>query len=138
MTFYLSGNLFGIDILAVKEINRNIEYTAVPGSPSHIIGLLNMRGQVVTLFNLSGLLGYDSGENEKKRSNCVILKNKTGNLDYVGFFIDSPGSVIDIDDDICEPPPANLSGQENKYIQQVAKLEDELLMIINQQVIYEQ
>ncbi len=136
LTFYLGGNLFGIDILAVKEINRNIEYTTVPDAPPHIVGLLNMRGQIVTLFNLAGLMGYGQG-NEKSRSTCIILKCKPDNPDYIGFLIDRPGSVTDITGDLCEPPPANIIGIENRFICEVARLEDKLLMIINQQVIYD-
>lgn len=137
LTFYLSGNLYGIDILAVKEINRNIEYTLVPDAPPNVIGLLNMRGQVVTLFNLAGLMELEP-ENGKDSSTCIILKINPVNPDYVGFLIDRPGSVVDIDEDTCEPPPANMSSMENKFLSKIVKLKDELLMIIDQQVIFEQ
>ena len=137
LTFYLCGSYFGIDIRAVKEINRNIEYTPVPDAPSHIIGLMNMRGQIVTLFNLAGLMGYKQG-NEKHSSTCIILKNKPSDPDFVGFLIERSGSVIDVDNDACEPPPANIDSAENKIISQVVKLKDELLMVINQEVIFEQ
>ena len=46
LTFYLQGELFGIDIKLVKEINRKINYTKVPGAPDFVVGLFNMRGQV--------------------------------------------------------------------------------------------
>lgn len=133
----MGGYLFGIDILTVKEINRNVEYTPVPDAPPHIVGLLNMRGQVVTLFDLAGLMGYrlSSGNG---RSTCIILKNSPENQDYIGFFIDYPGSVIDIDDDSCEPPPPNVSIMENKFVDQIVKLDEGLLLIINNSAIYEQ
>lgn len=137
LTFYLCGNLYGINILAVKEINRNIEYTSVPDAPSYIIGLLNMRGQVVTLFDLANLMGYEP-EGHKKRPTCIIMKNSPNNPDYVGFLIDRPGSVVDLEEALCEPPPANISGVENKFINEVAKLKDELLMLINHHIIFEQ
>ena len=50
------GELFGIDIGLVKEINRKIKYTEVPGAPEHIVGLYNMRGQVVTIFDVACIL----------------------------------------------------------------------------------
>ena len=133
----MGGFLFGIDILSVKEINRNVEYTSVPDAPPHIVGLLNMRGQVVTLIDLAGLMGYrlNSGTG---RATCIILKNSLENTDYIGFFIDYPGSVIDIDDDNCEPPPPNVSIMENKFVDQIVKLEEGLLLIINNSAIYEQ
>ena len=136
LTFYMGGSLFGIDILAVKEINRNIEYTAVPDAPPHVSGLLNMRGQVVTLFNLAGLMGYENSD--KGLPSCIILKNSHENPYFVGFFIDKPGSVLDIDEDNCEPAPANMSLAENKFVSEVVKLESGLLMIINYVAIFEQ
>ncbi len=136
MTFFIKGNLFGIDILALKEINRNIEYTSIPGAPSHIVGLLNLRGQIVTLFNLAGMMGY-GGDEEDGPLNCIILKNKPDNPDYIGFIIDRPGSVVDIVEDICEPPPANISSFEKKFISEVVKLEDHLLMILHREAVFE-
>ena len=132
LTFYLCGNLYGLDIKIVKEINRNIEYTPVPDAPPHIIGLLNMRGQVVTIFNLAKLIGY---EQQSKKSNCIILKSETNDPDYIGFLIDSPGFVVEVDNNECEPPPANISKKEKKFISKIAKLEKELLRIINWEAI---
>lgn len=133
----MGGYLFGIDILSVKEINRNVEYTPVPDAPPHIVGLLNMRGQVVTLIDLAGLMGYRLNSGTGKTT-CIILKNSLEEQDYIGFFIDYPGSVIDIDDNNCEPPPPNVSIMENKFVDQIVKLEEGLLLIINNSVIYEQ
>lgn len=126
-----------MDILAIKEINRKVEYTAVPDAPGHIVGLLNMRGQVVTLIDLAGLMGYRLRSNNGQ-TNCIILKNSQENPDYIGFFIDQPGSVLDIDEDNCEPPPPNVSIMENRFVDQIVKLDEGLLMIINHGIIYKQ
>ncbi len=136
LTFYIGSTLFGIDILEVKEINRNIEYTTVPGAPPGIIGLLNMRGQIVTLFNLAYLMGYGA-ETGKGPLTCIILKNRPDNHDYVGFLIDRPGSSVEVEEEMCEPPPANIGAAENKFVSEVVKLEGELLMIITHKAILE-
>lgn len=128
LTFYLCGNLLGIDVKLIKEINRNVEYTQVPDAQPHIHGLFNMRGQVVTLFNLARLLNLEA-ENEQKKRTCIILK-KPCDPDQVGFFIDHPGDVIDMDLDECELPPANIGGVESEYISRVVKLDGELLIVI--------
>jgi len=49
LSFNLCDNLLGVDVTLVKEINRNIEYTPIPGAKDSIVGFFNMRGQVVTL-----------------------------------------------------------------------------------------
>ena len=128
LTFYLCDSLLGINVTLIKEINRNIEYTPVPGAQSHIEGLFNMRGQVVTLFDLTKLLGIEEKAEQKKLS-CIILKVPR-DPDQVGFFIDRPGDVIDVNRDDCELPPANVGGVEGEYINSVVKLDKEILIII--------
>lgn len=127
LTFYLCGTLLGIDVTLIKEFNRNVEYTPVPGAYPHILGLFNMRGQVVTLYNLEMLLGLeDTGENKMI---CVILKVPR-DPDQVGFFVNQPGDVIDIDVSESELPPANI-GVEGEFINNVVKLKEELLIVVD-------
>jgi purine-binding chemotaxis protein CheW len=128
LTFYLCDSLLGINVTLIKEINRNIEYTPVPGAKSYVEGLFNMRGQVVTLFDLTKLLGIEEADEQKKLS-CIILKVPR-DPDQVGFFIDRPGDVIDVNRDDCELPPANVGGVEGEYKNSVVKLDKELLIII--------
>lgn len=130
LTFYLCDALFGIDVTLVKEINRNVEFTPVPGSSSNIVGLLNLRGQIVTLFNLVIIMGYEQKEWEQK-STAVILKGALINSNHTGFLIDKAGDVVDIDENECEPPPANAGIIEGEFLHSVVKLKDELLMIID-------
>jgi purine-binding chemotaxis protein CheW len=130
LTFKLCGGLFGIDITLIKEINRNIEFTPIPGSPPHIVGLFNMRGQIVTLFNLGRLMDYKE-ENKNSLSTCIIMKSKPNNPNQVGFLIDGTGDVIDIDTGQIEAPPSNLCTIDGEYIQGIVKLQDNLLMLLN-------
>lgn len=129
LSFYVDNNLFGIDIKLIKEINRNVEYTPIPDAKEEIIGLLNMRGQVVTLFDFSKLIGLN--KQTGNRNTCIILKSNGNETNYVGFIIDRPGDVIDINKEDCEAPPANVSSLEGEYIHNIVKLKDNLLIIIN-------
>jgi purine-binding chemotaxis protein CheW len=135
LTFHLCGSLLGINVTLIKEINRNIEYTPVPGSQPHIEGLFNMRGQVVTLFNLAKLLGLKHS-GRQSRVSCIILK-VPHDPDQVGFFIDKPGDVIHIDADEYELPPANVGGVEGEFIESVVKLDEELLIIIQPDKVFQ-
>jgi purine-binding chemotaxis protein CheW len=128
LTFYLGESLFGIDIKKVKEINRKVEYTPIPGAKSQISGLYNMRGQIVTLFDLAQILGYEP-QAGKGRSDCIILKPTASNPDQIGFLINAPGEVIEVDEKMCESPPSNdrIAGD---LLEKVVKLEGQLLLII--------
>lgn len=135
LTFYIGDSLCGIDINFAKEINRKIKYTSVSEGTSHVVGLLNLRGQVVTLFDLSQVLNA----NEKKetgRSQCIILKDLYQG-DQVGFFIDKLGEVVDVTPEICELPPANIRNIEGQFIAEVVKLQVEIILVLNIKKIFD-
>lgn len=136
LTFYLNNNLFGIDIKLVKEINRNVEFTPVPDAQSEVMGLFNMRGQIVTIFNLAKMIGIKDFEQKINTLTCIILKSLDNDQNQVGFAIDKPGDVIDVDRNECELPPANVSIIESDYIKNVVKLDKNLLLIIEPDKIF--
>lgn len=134
LTFYLCNSLFGINIEKVKEIDRRVEYTPVPGSKPVVSGLYNMRGQIVTLFDLARILGYDS-QTYRGQLGGIILKPIAGHPDQFGFLIDAPGDVIEIGNDISEPPPANVDHIAGEMLEKVVKLEDQLLLVLQSEKI---
>ena len=130
LTFYLCGSLCGIDIRVAKEINRNITYTFVPGASKHVVGLLNLRSQIVTLLDLAQLLNFEQ-IGERKNEYCIILKSQLDKPDLVGFFIDKLGDVIDVTPDMCQPAPASIIAIDNYFIREVVKLEDEIVLVLD-------
>lgn len=136
LTFYLGGTFCGINIKAAKEINRNVRYTPVPGSSNNIAGLLNLRGQVVTLFNIAQLLKLNK-ETKPLGTNCIILKNRPGDSDMVGFLIDKAGDVVDVVEGMCEPLPASITNIKGSYISEVVKLRDEIILLLDFEAIFD-
>lgn len=135
LTFYIGDNLCGIDIAFAKEINRKIKYTSVTSGTSHIVGLLNLRGQVVSLFDLNQVLN-STGRKNSERSQCIILKDLYQG-DQVGFFIDKLGEVVDVTPDICELPPANIRNIEGPFIAEVVKLQANIILVLDIKRIFE-
>ncbi|MBF0181464.1 MAG: chemotaxis protein CheW [Magnetococcales bacterium] len=146
-TFTLGELYLGINIRLVREINRSMECTPVPGSPNYIRGMLNIRGRVITLFDLKTRLGWsrqESGEPKTKHYN-VIMKTRDEVLkidqelaltkcpweDPVGLAVDQLGDVRDIVDDNILPPPANLTGISADFIHGVVEFERNLLIILD-------
>lgn len=134
LSFRLNGKLLGIETKYVKEINRNVEYTAVPLSPKTMIGLFNMRGQIVSLLNLAYYLGYEETEYTGKK-NCIILKAQESN-NQIGFLIDKTEDIFEIDEEKCEIPPANTKDNLYQFIKCVVKLEKELLLVVKNENIF--
>ena len=120
-SFYLGESLFGIDILLVREINRSVDITPVDLVSESILGLINLRGQLVTIFDLGTQLGLGKTDISKS-SRCVVLKttdeisgyqqsqqiSDSTSEDMVGFMVDRIGDIITVDSQNIEPPPAQL------------------------------
>ncbi|MFH1138507.1 MAG: chemotaxis protein CheW [Pseudomonadota bacterium] len=125
VTFRIDDHLLGIDVLGVREINRALEITPVPRSPAYVRGLVNLRGQIVTVFDLGVRLGFEPRLISETTHN-VILKSEV-----VGLMVDAIGDVAQTDEEDVEPPPANVGGIEGEFIEGVVKLERELLVILS-------
>lgn len=129
LTFYLGSSLCGIDITLAKEINRNIKYTSVPGGAAHVVGLLNVRGQVVTLFDLTEVLHFVE-KKDRISSRCIILK-RASRGEQIGFLIDKLGEVVDVTSVMCELPPANIRNVEGNFISEVVKLDTQVMLLLD-------
>lgn len=135
LTFRIRGTLFGVDIARVREIDRDVEYTAVPGAPDYVTGLFNMRGRVVVLYNLPTLFGYTDTQ-PKQGSLGIVMETDSDAQGGEGFLIDQAGSVVHLPQDTLAPLPANFHGKEARYIRHVVKLERELLLLLDCDAIF--
>ncbi len=142
LSFYINDKMFGLDIRLVKEISRRFEFSHVPDANPNIVGLMNLRGQVVTLFNISRILGLDQPIHEKEQveernTACIILKAHPNNPNQIGFLIDRSGDVLDIQHEWCEKTPANVEEVNTEYIREVVKLTDELLLMLDTDKVFD-
>ncbi len=141
-TFYLNDTLFGIPILTIREIHPLIEMTPVPLAPDFIRGLVNLRGQVVTIIDLGIKLGVGRRDSQERTRLMIIKPNaelsdlalekgiKTSD-DPVGLLIDEIGDVVSAEENDIEPPPANMDINDLKYVRGVAKTRSDLLTLLN-------
>jgi purine-binding chemotaxis protein CheW len=144
-TFELEGQLFGIDIRFVREINKQLELSPVPHSPAYIRGLINLRGQIVTVMDLKKRLGFSHSEVTNETHNLIIKTdqervnvNWNGSesssfslTDKVGLLVDKIGEVVTLPSSELENPPANIGKMDGKYLSGVIKLEDQLIAVLN-------
>ena len=143
-TFTVNEHLFGINVLLVREVNPNTDFTPVDLAPEYVRGLMNLRGQIVTVIDPGARMGMGKRE-ITHRSRCVVLKTsheveerEEGGLlaaetvgDNVGLLVDSIGDMIATDAKDIEPPPANIGEIDGKYVSGVVKLEKKLMLALN-------
>lgn len=131
--FTLSDELFGVDILMVKEIIKNAQITAIPDAPEFIKGVINLRGNIIPIIDLRRRLkisgNHDSHGGGQKDTWIVILEI---NSRITGFIVDHVTRVIKVPLQLIQPPPEMISsGLKSDYVSGVCKLNEQLLAILD-------
>jgi len=142
MTFYIGDGVYGINILGIREINFIRMFTPVPLAYDHIVGLLNLRGQIVTVWDMGIPLGYAKREMNEESSLLVMKTNqelssvaRKHNIEthqsQVGLFVDRIGDVISCEESEIAPVPAHADAKVAKFLEGVIRQEDTLVGLIN-------
>lgn len=126
-TFHVGDALCGMDILKVQEINKLMEMTIVPQSPDYVQGILNLRGQIVTIIDLGKKLGL--GQTDLGSDPRNIIVNAPG--EYVGLLVNKLSDVVAAEPDMIEPAPANMSGIQGTFFTGVYKTDNKLIGVLD-------
>jgi purine-binding chemotaxis protein CheW len=126
-TFWLDGDLFGVEVEHVQEVLRSQSITRVPLAPSAVAGLINLRGQVVTAIELRERLGRKPRPEGQEA--VVIVVRLHG--EAVSLLVDSIADVVDVDVRDFEAPPDTLDGAGRELIRGAYKLSGQLLLALD-------
>jgi len=133
-TFLLGDTVWGIDTLDAQEVIRVSEITKVNNAEDYIIGIINLRGKIVTVIDLSNKLGLGKSIIGKaksiigKASRIVIVE---WNGEHIGLLIDSISDVLDIEKKYLTSAPAAMHGTRGGYIDSVYQADQRLIAILN-------
>ena len=128
--FMVAGELFGVDILMVQEILKDISITAIPDAPEFIEGVVNLRGNIIPIIDLRRRLKLSGIKQDKPKEIWIIILNVSGRV--TGFIVDRVTRVIKLPIDAVKPPPDMVvAGLKSDYISGVCKLEKQLLAILD-------
>ena len=125
--FRIGKETFGVDIFAVREIVRVQEITKVPGAPEFVLGVINLRGRVISVVDLGLQLGLDRTEITSSSRILVIQLDGIS----VGFLVDEATSVIKVSEDAIDSRPEMIGGVKADFLEGVAKLEGRLAILLN-------
>jgi purine-binding chemotaxis protein CheW len=131
VTFQISDELYGIDIMDVKEIVRVQEIRSIPNAPTYVEGLFNLRGEIIPIISLHKrfhLKRAALGEDEELLSGFVIID--LGDM-KLGVIIDKIERVVAIEAADIQPPPQMLKGIGAEYIQGVVNRDAGYLIILD-------
>lgn len=127
VTFRLAGEIYGINVMQVQEVLRYTDIAPVPGSPLYVLGIINLRGNVVTVVDTRQRFGLSPGTITDSTRIVIIESDKH----VVGIMVDSVAEVVYMRMSEIENMP-NLSSENNaKFIQGVCHRNDQLLILID-------
>ena len=133
LTFVLGAELFSINIRQIKEIIWYAGLTPVPMMPACIRGVINLRGAVVPVMDLSARFGRESTPVTK--STCIVIMEVTapggGERLAMGLVVDAVQAVLEIAADDIEPPPAFGARIRNDFVEGIAKINNKFVIVLH-------
>ena len=126
VTFKLDNETYGINVMRVQEVLRYTEIAPVPGAPSYVLGIINLRGNVVTVIDTRQRFGLMNAEISDNTRIVIIEADKQ----VVGIMVDSVAEVVYLRQSEIENAP-NVGNEESaKFIQGVCNKNNELLILV--------
>lgn len=131
LTFMQGGEVFAIGILAIKEIIEYGNLTEVPMMPDYIRGVINLRGSVVPVVDLSARFGRKG--TELTRRTCIVIIEVVAEQDkqVLGVVVDAVNEVLDIPQGQIEPPPMFGAKIRTDFICGMGKVDNRFVIILN-------
>jgi purine-binding chemotaxis protein CheW len=128
--FIVANELFGVNILMVQEIIKDLEITAIPDAPNFIVGVINLRGSIIPILDLHERLKLSVDRTSQSEQSWILILNVGGRV--TGFVVDRVTQVIKVQANMIKPPPELVvQGLNSDYIRGVCKQDQQLLTILD-------
>jgi purine-binding chemotaxis protein CheW len=131
LTFVLAGEVFAMGILAIKEIIEYANLTEVPMMPEYVRGVINLRGAVVPVIDLSVRFGKPSSPVTKRTCIVIIEIVASGERHVFGVVVDAVNAVLDIPAAEVEPPPAFGTSVRTDFIHGMGKVNGKFVILLD-------
>jgi purine-binding chemotaxis protein CheW len=130
VTFRIDDRFFGVDVQTVREIKSWIETTPLPHAPLHVRGVLNLRGDILAVYDLRARLGL--GLTQATPTHVIVVVSANGRL--MGLLVDSVSDILTVGRDDIRPLPEIASG-EAKLLTGAVLREDSLVALLDLQAV---
>lgn len=126
-TYHLADETYGINVMHVQEVLRVSEIAPVPGSHDYILGIINLRGNVVTVIDTRRRFGLPSKDADDLSRIIVVEVNDN----VIGLLVDSVAEVVYLKQSEIESSPTINNDESAYYIQGVSSRGDDLLILVD-------
>jgi purine-binding chemotaxis protein CheW len=131
LTFALAHEEYGLEILKVREIIGYMQITAVPQTPSHIKGVINLRGQVIPVVDLRTKFGMETAEVTEQTCIIVVEITQSGRKFNTGIVVDRVQEVLDIAGNDIEEAPQFGASVDTNFILGMGKIGESVKILLD-------
>lgn len=128
VTYQLEDETYGINVMQVQEVLRITEIAPVPGAPSYVLGIINLRGSVVTVIDTRrrfGLIPKLSNDDQSR----IIIVEVSGSV--IGMLVDSVAEVVYLHQSEIDSIPIANADDSSRFIQGVCSRGNQLLILVD-------
>lgn len=127
LTFFLDGEVFGIDICNVLEIISVSAITWIPENPESIKGIINLRGSIIPVIDVR--IRFNKQERPYDELTCIIVIEYKDN--NIGLIVDTVNEVVHIPEHLISLPPNAKLKYQNKFIKGIGKVDNEVQLLLD-------
>ncbi|OED00386.1 MULTISPECIES: chemotaxis protein CheW [unclassified Rhizobium] len=132
IAFRIGDQEFCVDIMSVREIRGWTPATAMPHAPGYMLGVINLRGAVLPIIDLSARLGMKRAEPTARHVIIVAqVKRKV-----VGLLVDAVSDILTITDDSIQPTPEVSSDHERQFARGIVAIDRRMICLIELEVLF--
>lgn len=127
VTCQLEDEIYGVNVMQVQEVLRLTEIAPVPGAPDYVIGIINLRGNVVTVIDTRRRFGLSQTESDDSSRIIIIEVNEN----VIGMLVDSVAEVVYLHQSEIDTAPNVGNDDSSRFIQGVCSRDEQLLILID-------
>ncbi|AVA20302.1 chemotaxis protein CheW [Rhizobium sp. LEGMi198b] len=132
IAFRIGDQEFCVDIMSVREIRGWTPATAMPHAPAHVLGIINLRGAVLPIVDLSARLGMKRAEPTARHVIIVAqVKRKV-----VGLLVDAVSDILTVTDDNIQPTPEISSDYERQFARGILAIDRRMICLIELETLF--
>ena len=126
VVFKIDEEEYGIDIDYVKGIEERVDVVSMPKRPDYVLGIINLRGEVIPVFSIRRKFGKDEKQTSEARLIIVSLGDNK-----VAFKVDEVSKISDVEESQLHDLPTVCMNEDTKYIKNITKINDKLVIMID-------
>lgn len=127
LSFYLKDELYAIDIISAKEVVRPAAITRVPNVPKFVVGVMNLRGEIVPIFDIRSFFGVE--QEKKSEGKRIIITDISGSL--LGICVDKIFGTYDVSADDVQPHLSTIKGVVAEYTKGQIKRGEDIVVFLD-------